>query len=53
MSGKQATPARRTRVERNIYVRRDGKTYEVGYRDSDREAAVARPGLPADVQDDH
>ena len=34
MSSTQATPARRTRVERNIYVRGDGKTYEVGYRDS-------------------
>jgi hypothetical protein len=28
------TPARRTRVEKNIYKRSDGKTFEVGYRDS-------------------
>jgi integrase len=34
MSTSKATPARRTRVERNIYVRPDGKTFEVGYRDS-------------------
>jgi integrase len=33
MNGGKATPARRTRVERNIYRRADGR-FEIGYRDS-------------------